>query len=210
MDIISKLKKTYENFINIKVDECFGCPPSGDGKNRDGSDDRRCRKKGEGDTGAIGGIAKGKSAPKIGSPKSGERSPAERISSPTFQDPPTLKDKQDMDLQYSKKKLEDAKKSGNASQIRSAQSGLDDMQNRVNPSHPTYQYQLKDINKTYNNLVEKETGVSGATDFTWNYKTGEPTKKPKPNSKRKVYKERRSSDDIREGYPEYKVHINWD
>lgn len=33
--------------------ECFGCPPSGDGKNRDGSDDRRCRKKGEGDTGAA-------------------------------------------------------------------------------------------------------------------------------------------------------------
>jgi hypothetical protein len=58
-ELIDKLKEMYQSFINIEVEQCFGCPPNGDGKNKDGSPDKRCGGNKEDGSGSLSPEEKG-------------------------------------------------------------------------------------------------------------------------------------------------------
>ena len=192
---------------------CFGCPPNGDGTKANGEPDGRCKGDGSDKTGGGKGGSK--------SPKSTTkgRDSAERLANPTLEDPPTLKDKQKIDADSAKKNMDEAVKSGDKNRIRSAQTRIDDLKNRMKLGHPTYDYQVKSVNKTYDELIDKEIAklpnpydakpsyVNG--DRTWDYKTGQSKEAPAGKQRAIIY-DRRSSEDVLNGYPQYKIYIDWE
>ena len=65
-----------------------------------------------------------------------------------------------------------------------------------------------------NGLVARDDTGQGkgwiSNDDTWDYKTGQEKGRPSAGSRRVARHERRSSDDIREGYPSHKTWITWE
>jgi len=158
----------------------FGCPPKGDGKTKKGEPDKRCRDESKN---ASGGSKAKKKAPV----KSTKEQALENFSERSFENPVTAEDIKNTGLYNDKSERE---------QI---------------------QYTNKLYNTEHEKAITKEFGeMIYGQDHTWDYDKGQPSPKPKlPANRddlevvRSTRKERRSREDIEEGYPKYKVTVDW-
>ena len=187
----------------------FGCPPAGDGTRKDGQPDRRC-----GDPNKPKASVKrkpkaeskeSKPEPKSEEKKSKERSWSDRVEKPTFEDPPTL---EDMRKDYANELQKDLNRPMSDWSKKVVQERINDL--KANPNKLDDQH-IERANKIYDDVLEKETGQPYVNvDYTWDYRTGMPTEKPNPQAKRVPRYARRSSEDVSEGYPQYKIWIVWE
>jgi len=147
-----------------------------------------------------------------------------RIEDPTFDKPPTARDYAQAEVVKAAADYERALGLYQKGEIPQWQlnTAKNSYEGRKNGSPSPRE--IKKANDDYNSLLERETGFlppvydrnrdrvpngTARRDDTWDYKTGQPTAAPR-GKKRKVVYERRSGDDINEGYDAYKIEVRWE
>ena len=207
---------------------CFGCPPNGDGTRVNGEPDGRC--KGDGaDKGGSKPVAKATPKATTKSPvdakakelkdaqKTSEKA-SQKIVDATFENPPTSIDHAAISLP---KAVADAqfwrdfhsRGLANNSELSNAERRLERVKSGSRDED------IKKANTSYDEIVEKEISKLPNPydakpsyvneDKTWDYKKGQPKDTPK-GKKRALNYERRSSEDVLNGYPQYKIYIDWE
>ena len=205
--------------------ECLGCPPNGDGTRVNGEPDGRCKGDGAGKEGA-GGKGGGKT-PKVpvdakakelkDAEKAAEKA-SQKIVDASFENPPTSIDHAAITLPKDVANAQfwrdfHSRGLANNSELSSAENRLERAKGGLRNED------IKKANTSYNDIIEKEISKLPNPfdakpsyvnqDYTWNYDKGMPNDAPK-GKKRTLQYERRSSDDVLNGYPQYKIYIDWE
>lgn len=224
-------KRVKKQKVVLAKRECLGCPPNGDGTKANGEPDRRCKDTG-GEGGAVGKggakIPKGPVDAKAKELKDAEKvaeKASQKIADASFENPPTSTDYAAQNLPKEVANAQfwrdfHSRGLANNSELKVAEDKLERAKGGLRDKSYAWKEDIEKANTSYNDIVEKEISKLPNPydakpsyvnrDNTWDHKNGMPTEPPFKGAKRTINYERRSSEDVLNGYPQYKIYVDWE